>query len=299
MKRLLSGTALAALSLCLSHPAHAWLTDGHSTIAAAAVKSLPEDVPIWFREGGAQIAHDAQDPDIQKSRDLPFMNDAESPQHYIDIELLGGKPLPTSRKAFYALCQELKQDPSYVGELPYALAEWTQRLTMTFAEARMYPNNPYIRTKSLVYAGILTHYAGDACMPLHVTIDHDGRTKADGTSPRSGIHLRMDAVIERLKLSPEALAKDQQAKAFPELFPAIESQIKDTQSKIELVYQLEAQLPPKSEKDGWTPSSAIQDLANERGRAATNFAASLLLSAWRDSAKIKMPDWYKRTDGPQ
>jgi hypothetical protein len=299
MKSLLPGAVAASLALCLSSPAHAWLTEGHSTIAAAAVRSLPAEVPIWFREGSGQIAHDAQDPDIQKSKDLTFMNDAEGPQHYIDSELLQGRPLPTSRKEFYALCAELKLDPSNVGELPYALAEWTQRLTMTFAEARMYPDNPYIRTKSLIYAGILTHYAGDVCMPLHVTLDHDGRAKADGSSPRSGIHLRTDALIERLKLSPDTLAKGQQPRAFAELFPAIEAQIKDSQSKIDLVYQLEAQLPPKDEKDTWTATPAVQSLTNERARAATNFAASLLLTAWRDSAKIKMPEWYKRLDGPQ
>ncbi|RYG59744.1 hypothetical protein EON80_25385, partial [bacterium] len=112
MKKLLLGAVSSGLSLALCVPAHAWLTEGHSTIAAAAVKSLPADVPLWFREGGAQVAHDAQDPDIQKSRDLLFMNDAESPQHYIDTELLQGRPLPGSRKDFYKLCQELKLDPS-------------------------------------------------------------------------------------------------------------------------------------------------------------------------------------------
>ncbi|HEX8465881.1 MAG TPA: hypothetical protein VF627_14805, partial [Abditibacterium sp.] len=191
MKKAVFLSLLPAIALGTSIPAHAWFPQGHSIVAAAAVKSLPEDVPAWFREDKGQVAHDAQDPDVQKNRDLPFMSDAEGPQHYFDTELLQGRPLPTKHADFLKLCQELKVDPSDVGEVPYALAEWTQRLTMDFAEARRYPNNPYIRNKTLVTAGILSHYAGDVCMPLHVTLNHDGMARPDGTSPRSGIHAKV------------------------------------------------------------------------------------------------------------
>jgi hypothetical protein len=296
MKKHLLGAVLPLLSLSLCAPAHAWLTQGHSIIAAGAVKSLPTEVPKWFRNGVPQIAHDAQDPDIQKSKDLKFMNEAESPQHYLDTELLQGRPLPVSRKDFYKVCAELNLDPSNVGELPYSIAEYTQRLTMTFAEARRYPKNPYIRTKALVIAGVLAHYGGDACMPLHVTNDHDGRAKADGSSPFTGIHLRVDSLIERLDMKPKDLAKGQNIQVFPDLFPAIEAEMKKSAGKVDLAYQLESQLPPKKKEDPWTASPQIQDFTTERAREATNFVASLFLTAWRDSAKIKMPEWYVREE---
>ena len=286
-----------ALSLLFSAPAHAWFPQGHSIIASAAVQSLPAEIPAWFRAGKGQIAHDAQDPDVQKSRDLPLMTEAEYPQHFIDLEMLGSRPLPTSRAAFYKLCQELKIDPADVGEVPYAIAEATQRLTMIFAEARRYSDNPYIRTKALVEAGILSHYSGDICMPLHVTLSYDGRANTDGTSPKTGIHAKVDSLIERLNLKPEILAQNEKVEALPMLFPAIEAQLMETRTKIDATYALEAALPDTKTIDlKWKASPELIAFTNERARTATRFTASLFLTAWRDSARIKLPSWLTREE---
>ncbi len=284
---------IPTLSVFWCAPALAWWPQGHSIITAAAVESLPADeVPAWFREGRAQIAHSAQDPDVQKNRELAVMNEEEFPQHFFDWELLQGRPLPKSRAEFYKLCQELKVNPSDVGEAPYAIAEATQRLTMIFAEARRWPDNPYIRTKALVQAGILSHYSADIAMPLHVTIHHDGRALPNGKSPRSGIHSKVDSLIEKLEMKPEILAQNQKIAAFPLLLPAIEAQMKDSQTHIDRTYELEAQFPPQQGE--WKPTPAVEEFATERARAATGFTASLFLTAWRDSAKIKLPVWLQR-----
>jgi hypothetical protein len=292
MKKVVFLALLPALYLSLSAPAHAWWPQGHSIIAQAAAQGLPEEVPSWFRKGTGQIGHDAQDPDVQKNRDLPFMSDAEGPRHYIDLELLQGRPLPATLKGFYQLCAELKLDPANVGEAPYAIAQETQRLTMIFAEARRYPKNRYIRTKALVAAGVLSHYSGDLCMPLHTTVHHDGRALPDGTSPKTGIHVKVDSLIEKLGLKPKALAQGQQPQAFPALFPAIEAELQKSRTHIDRTYALESQLPPAT--GDWKPSPEIQAFTVERARASTNFTASLFLTAWRDSAKIKLPTWLVR-----
>ncbi|HEX9997306.1 MAG TPA: hypothetical protein VGB45_09200 [Abditibacterium sp.] len=290
---------LAFLTLFLGFctPANAWFPQGHSIIADAATQSLPDDVPQWFRAGGAQIAHGAQDPDVQKSRDLPFMTEAEYPQHFFDYELLRGRPLPKSRADFYKLCAELKINASDVGELPYSIAERTQRLTMIFAEARRYPENPYIRAKALVEAGILSHYSGDMCMPLHVTLDHDGRALADGKSPKTGIHAKVDSLIEKLDLKSTVLAQNQKVEPFKELLPAIEAQMYDSRDKIDATYALEATLPDTKATDpNWKASPELVAFTQERARAATNFTASLFLTAWRDSEKVKLPFWLQREE---
>lgn len=292
MKKAVLLVVLPALCLSLSAPAHAWWPQGHSIIAKAATESLPPEVPKWFRSGEGQIGHDAQDPDVQKNRDLPFMSDAEGPRHYIDWELLQGRPLPPTLQGFYALCAELKLNPDNVGSAPYAIAQETQRLTMIFAEARRYPNNRFIRTKALVAAGVLSHYAGDLCMPLHVTNDHDGRALPNGDSPKTGIHAKVDSLIEKLDLKPKELAKSQQLQAFPALFPAIEAQLQNSRAQIDRAYALETQLPPAVGE--WKPTPEIQAFTVERARTATNFTASLFLTAWRDSANIKLPTWLIR-----
>ena len=270
--------------LLFIRPAHAWWPEGHSIITAGAVQALPDDVPIWFRAGESQIAHDAQDPDVQKDKTLVVMTEREFPQHFFDWELIGqAGPLPPTRRAFYALCAQKKVDPFDVGELPYALAEWTGRLTMDFAEARKFPGNAYIQTKTLVTAGILSHYAGDSAMPLHVTNDFDGRTDANGKSPHSGIHARVDSLIEVLKLTPQQLAQNQTIEPIPDLMPAIESQMRQSYGHINQTYALEPQLMPFQGAYKATP--AVESYALERGRNASQFTARLFLTAWRDSEK--------------
>jgi hypothetical protein len=285
---------VALLSFLISAPAFAWFPQGHSIIAEGAVKALPEEMPSWFRKGAGQIAHDAQDPDIQKDRTLPQMTEQEYPEHFIDLEMLKGRPLPPTRREFEALCAELNVKPSDVGEVPYAIAEWTQRLTMAFAEARRYPKNRYIQRKALVYAGILSHYSGDLCMPLHTTVDYDGRLKPDGTSPKSGIHAKVDSLVERLKLQPSDLAKGQTVTPVGDLMPAILAQLAESRTHIDQTYGLESQLPP--DKGEWTPPQPVVDFTTERARTATRFTASLFLTAWEDSAKIKLPSWLVREE---
>ena len=287
-----AGTLALASFSGLARPARAWWPQGHSIIAAGAVRALPNEVPIWFRAGAGQIAHDAQDPDLQKDRTLAIMTEREYPQHFFDWELVGMEKLPPTRRAFYADCAQRGVNPFDVGELPYAIAEWTQRLTMDFAEARKYPSDAYVQSKALVTAGILSHYSGDATMPLHVTNDFDGRVKPDGTSPKTGIHARVDSLIEKLNLTPQQLAQNQTIEPIPDLLPSIEAQMRETYSHVGQTYGLENQLP--LETGDYKPTPAVQAFALERGRTAARFTAQLFLTAWRDSANIKLPAWLHR-----
>lgn len=220
------------------------------------------------------------------------MTEREYPQHFFDWELVGMEALPPTRREFYADCARRGVNPFDVGELPYSIAEWTQRLTMDFAEARQFPGNAYIQNKALVTAGILSHYSGDATMPLHVTNDFDGRAKNDGTSPKSGIHSKVDSLIEKLNLTPQQLAQGQTIAPLPTLWPAIEAQMRETYAHIDQTYALENQLPP--ETGDYKPSPAVQAFALERGRTASRFTAQLFLTAWRDSVNIKLPIWLQR-----
>jgi len=260
------------------------------------VKALPAEVPAFFRGGGDMIGHCSWDPDVEKNRATPQLDDAETPEHYLDSELLKGHPLPARRYQFIALCAEMKLDPKAVGLVPYSTAEGTDRLAIAFAEHRKWPENSFIRTKCLVYAGILSHYAGDICMPLHTTIDHDGRARPDGSSPRSGIHAKVDSLIEKLEMKPEELSKDQRIEPLPGLMPGIVKEIEASHALVDRTYALEAKLPPS--QGPWTPEPEIRAFANERAREATRFIAALFLTAWRHSAHVQLPAWLEReSDG--
>ncbi|MCC2667727.1 MAG: hypothetical protein K0Q72_198 [Armatimonadetes bacterium] len=289
MKRLLPFLVLAT---SCTVPAAAWWPEGHSVIADGAVRSLPADVPSWFRAGGGLVAHLAQDPDVAKSPQVPIARDTEDPEHYLDFELLKGKPLPATRHEFLRLCARDGLDPKDVGTLPYAVAGWTERLAIAFAEHRKWPDNPHIRTKCQVYAGILSHYTGDLCMPLHTTIHHDGRARPDGTTPRSGIHARVDSLIEKVGLTPDELARDQKIEPAEQLLPYVVAEIEQSRALIDRTYELEPQLPPS--QGAWKPSPEVLAYTRERGRESTRFTAALFLTAWRNSAGIKLPPWLNR-----
>jgi hypothetical protein len=218
--------------------------------------------------------------------------DREAPEHYFDWEMLRGQKLPPTRSEFLELSARSNLKPQNVGYAPYAIAEWTERLAIAFAEHRKYPRNRDIQNKCLVYAGFLAHYAEDLCMPLHVTIHHDGMAKPDGSSPRSGIHARIDALPEKLNLRPAALAQGLKVQAPTALMPAIERQIANSRAKIALAYRLEKQLPP--ERGTWKPTKAVTAFATERSREATRFTAGLMLWAWQESARVKLPEWLNR-----
>lgn len=293
--------ALPLLALA-AQPAHAWWPQGHSIIAEAAIRALSEKdavtpifktdpVPGYFRDGTGLVAHTAQDPDTLKNAGLPHITDRETAEHFLDVELLKGRTLPETRSEYVKLCAQMKLDPAKVGYAPYAIAEWTERLTMAFAEHRRYPKNPYIKNKSMVYAGILAHYAGDLCMPLHTTVDYDGRTLQDGSSSRTGIHEKVDALIERLSLQPKELAKGQKIGPLPALIPGIVAELEESHSHVEETYALEKSLPTGRVS---VPQSNVVAYTTERAREATRFTAALFLTAWRDSAKVQLPDWLER-----
>ena len=280
---------LILFSMLLTTPAWAWWGGGHDILTQAAVKVLPEEMPEFFRAAGKMVAHCSYDPDISKERSTPHARQAEYSEHYVDVELFGEHPIPDGRDAHIKLCAELGLTPRAVGTLPYAVAEWTERLAVAFAEHRKWPDNPMIQNKCYVYAGFLSHYAQDMCQPLHLTIHFDGIVQEDGSKLHRGIHEKVDSAIEVLKLDPTALAKAQQVEAVGDLMPAIIKQIKARHGLVDSVYAL---------AEDWqnlkNPSPALVDFTNEQAREAVRWSASLYLTAWKFSEDIKLPGWLDR-----
>ena len=289
MKRLLQ--LLVLLFFVISSPVFAWWGGGHDILTQATIKALPNELPDFFRSafGEAMIAHCTYDPDISKNREMEHARAAEYGEHYFDLELIKDNPVPANRDAFIKLCAEVNQDPRKVGYLPYAVAEWTERLAITFAEYRKWPDNPIIQYKCYVYAGFLGHYAQDMCQPLHLTIHFDGIVQKDGTRLYGGIHEKVDSSIEILKLDPTKLAKNQQIKSVDELFPAIVKQLKDGHKLVDKVYELVDEYQKLKE-----PTDELLVFTTDRSREAVRWTASLYLTAWKLSEDVKLPGWLER-----
>ena len=264
------------------------------------MKLLPADVPAFFRQGGAAAAHHAVDPDVVRDQALPELRSGEGPEHYFDIELLDGRDLPANRYDLIDWCAAANVKPQSIGMLPYAIIEQTQRLTMALAEHRAWPGNPHIRAKCLVIAGHLSHYVADSTQPLHVTIHFDGRAGEDGKVPHTGIHQRVDMLVDRLKsdgIDLDALGPQGEPKSpitpAAELMPAVWQHLLDSHAKVDRVYELEPHLPPL-DGGAWEPSADVRSFAWDTMHAAKFLTARLYLTAWRDSVTLKVPHWLVR-----
>lgn len=322
---------VAASLAALASPAAAWFTVGHAKVSRAAVRALPPEVPRFFRDGAFTVGEASVDPDLFKDRTLVALRAAEEPNHYLDWELIPGLAFPADRWAFTAAVIERKVDPRALGVLPYSLMESYQRLTMAFAEHRRYPDDAAIQQKALVYAGWLGHYVGDLEQPLHTSIHHDGRANPDKSSPRTGIHQLVDGLFERVPFDEAEVTGNLPVRVIPDVWAAIHTELVTSHALVDRVYEIEPDLraawppPPKpaatptpttaggpapptvnppaappSPSSTATPprprpiSPAVTAFTKDRYRAAASFLASLMRTAWEQSATIQLPTWLER-----
>ena len=271
---------LAALAAAAPISARAWWSGAHMEAAAAAVRAPSENLPEFFRKGEGMIVHCSVDPDVIRGRAAPALRSAERSEHFIDLELLQGRPLPPTRYEYVRLSKELNFDPGAVGTLPYALMEWTQRLAFAFEEHRRMPDNPFIQMKALYIAGVLSHYAADMTNPLHCTIHFDGRANPDGSSPRTGIHAKVDGLPEKLGLTADDYAVEKPVEPFDDLFEGILAELESSRTHIDPIYA--------DEEGALTKAFAL-----DRMRAAAAFTARLFETAWSYPLQDGLPSWLE------
>jgi hypothetical protein len=268
------------LALTAVSTAPAWWVKGHATIAEAAASRLPAEMPPFFRAGGKHLGHFAGDPDRWKNRLCKHLTAAESLNHYIDLEDFEGKELPEDRNKAVVLLAQLGRQPEGTGLLPYALMEHFDRLTCAFYDYRQDPDNEAIRMKCLVYAGVLSHFTGDAAMPLHTTRDFDGRRGPDGTKVQAGIHAKIDAFPEKNKLSAEEICRGLEARPIEDVWGHVVKTIHESYKHIDRCYDLD--------KAGAidNPTAESRAFILERCRVASQFTMDLWYNAWLRSAKM-------------
>ncbi len=287
-----SRLAACLLVAVCSPAAFAWHDDGHARVARAAVGLLPDSVPAFFRDGGDTVAHLSIDPDVFKHPATPQLDHTEAPEHYIDLELLDGAALPATRYEFLQWCVDNNVDPRRVGLAPYAITEWTQKLTLAFAEYRKWPGDPAIQAKCRVYAGILCHYSADLCMPLHTTVHYDGRVGPDGRSSGSGIHGKVDALIAKLDFENRFAEVAATIEPFGDLFDAVLAELASSHALVDRVYELEPRLPQIA--DPQVTDEQVIAFGTDRAAASARFTARLFITAWEQSAGIELPPWLER-----
>ena len=282
MRRFLLGAAFVALVTASTAPA--WWVKGHGTIAEAAADRLPEGMPAFFRAAGKQLNYLAGEPDRWKNPDAKYLRAAEAPDHFIDLEDLEGKELPSDRYKAAAMVARMKHRPERTGMLPYTILENYDRLSCAFKDYRDDPKNPAIQAKCIVYAGVLSHYTGDAAMPLHTTKNYDGKKGDDGKLVQKGIHAKIDAFPEKNGFTSEEVCRGLEPKAIEDVWAHVIKAIKESHTHIDRCYELD--------KAGAfdKPTEESRKFILERCRVGTQLTLDLWYSAWLRSEK--MPAHY-------
>ena len=167
------GTLLKAFLLFLLTAVSlgAWGDQGHRALTALSLTALPPAPRAWFAGQEAFMASHASDPDHWKS------DRREGPRHYMNLEAFGGSGnLPRTLEE----ADERLGGSSYRrGVVPWIIQDRWRDLVAAFRAG-----DP---AKVAGAATILGHYIGDAHVPLHTTIDHDGRTVE-----QRGVHSRWE-----------------------------------------------------------------------------------------------------------
>ncbi len=150
--------SIILISLC------SWGIWGHEHINHAAVFALPEEMRGFYYNHIDFLTIESTGPDMKRS----IYNDkSESPKHYIDIEgfdrPLDSLPRTTADKSKTYADSILQK----FGSLPWQIQDMTTKLTKAFKDKH--------KSEILLLSADLAHYLGDAHMPLHTSLNYDGK----------------------------------------------------------------------------------------------------------------------------
>lgn len=303
--------ALLTLPLLLTLPAAAWDEEGHCTITALAIEKMPDNLPSWVRESGIRdrLIYLSTEPDRWRGQRSDVLEHINNPDHYLDLEMLepAGLSIDTLtsfRREFTDLLaaariqhpdrfpsEDRGRDKAYTklvpGTLPYRVAElhsliaasWTT--LKTYEQYRDYVTDDMIRNARenvVFYMGLVSHFVGDGCQPLHVTKHHHGWVgdNPKGYATNKGFHSLLDGgLIERFGISAATLRE----RALParkvssrDCFRDFCAYLKETHAQVEPLYVLD--------KSGELKKNAGKQFLEERLLVGGSMLAGVWASAY-------------------
>ncbi len=295
----------------LGGAAFGWGAAGHRMIGEVAVASLPDTLPAFLRtpQAIADVGEYSREPDRWRGAGKVADND-RTPAHFIDLDDEGKTltgltldQLPATRSDYDASMRAKSIDPYVAGYLPYALVDSYQQLSKDFAtwriltalagkEADSVRKAWYIadahRREELIKRdiGILSHYAGDASQPLHVSIHYNGWGNYPNPNAytQDHIHSSFEGQFVTVNINEDTIKANMPA-YVPCTLPVMacfSARILDSQKQVEPLYQLDKQ----GAFANATPAGKTF-VAKRLGAGAAN-VRDAILDAWRDSDKVQV-----------
>lgn len=265
------------------------------------METLPDQVPEFFHKAKQRLVDLASQPDRWKARDLGYLREATSVDHFTAYEQIRGHELPGDRYEYISMIEREGinapgQPAKWVGTLPYRVAELYQNLTLDFAIWRNEgqslptddPRRKALEENALMSGGLLGHYVGDAAQPLHSTVHHDGwNTRAqenpNGYRTGRGLHREFEIAFARAADEQEVQERVEPARRLSgDPLDWGLGLIAESNTQVETLYKLEkdGDLNPRN------PSAEGVDFLHDRMAVGAQNLRNLWYTAWHDSEKL-------------
>ena len=287
MKKILLPLLLAALTLAHG-TAGAWGFFGHRTITQVAIYQLPPAMQAFYYRHMAELVRLSTAPDERRNSDPN-----EGPRHFIDMDHYSeDNPFGKMPRQYDKAVEKFTADTlKKYGTVPWVILEVKDNLTEAFRQRD---------TLNIIkYSAELSHYVGDAFVPLHTTINYDGQL-----TDQKGLHSLWESQLPekfindyKLDGEPAKYVKDPLAAIWGVLVQSYGflGETFDRAAKIEKVMKPDTRFT-FSHKYGKTSrrysdafaveyEKAVGGMVNYRLKGAPTMVSSLWLTAWEDGGK--------------
>jgi hypothetical protein len=271
--------------LAVPQPAAAWGFEAHKYILDRAIALLPAEIRPFFEKYRVSIVEHAIDPDLWRTAGW----EEESPRHYLDMDAYGPYPFKDLPRDYEQAVKRYGRDfVTKQGLLPWRTQEIHVKLVEAFTLKA-----PYARDNVKFFSSVIGHYLGDAQVPFHAALNHDGQLTGQW-----GIHSRFETELferyrDKLQVAPKALVSinDAREATFESLltsFTHVQTILDADKAAIgsREVYddQYFAQFFQK-----------VKPILEERLARSITIVASAITSAWEQAGRLPLPLEQART----
>jgi len=275
-----------------------WGEEGHRIVIESAAQALlgpptsaiPVEPETFYRAQLPFLLEHVTDPD-----DWSVIDPDEARRHYLDLELLGEDAL-SSLPATYeeARARYGEETLKQAGTLPWTILEFVRGLTEAERQGDW--------ERSALLAAALSHYVGDACMPLHTTVNYKGQETGnlilDDRTDHRHVHLRFEVAMLRAfetEVRAKVFARTSRAREVTDPLALVQELLRESHSRIDPILQADKELTAKWQ-GRFTPEfygdlyQRTGELATEQLARAAEATASLWLYAWQAAGRPSMPE---------
>ncbi len=270
----------------------------HRSVAQLSIYELPEAMVPFFYQHMDYLVDSAPRADIRRNRDT-----TEASKHFIDFEMYGDNAANKMPLDWQAAVKIYSKDSLLkYGYVPYHVLYMKGKLTQAFKSGN--------KDSILFYAADLSHYIGDANVPLHTTVNYDGQL-----TDQKGLHSLWESTIPELELNKFNLYSSHKATYLKKPDVAIWEAVRRSYALVPIMLQAEKEVTTKftdaqkfriqirrgKESKSYTTEFArafgiaLKGTVNEQLLHSADLIADFWFTSWVDAGKPNLstltPGW--------